>query len=160
MSVTIRLSRIGRKNQPAYKLVVSNTRDKRNGKFVDILGFYNPYESVNKFSYDKDKFEKWTKRGALVTDAVKKLIEGSYEYVKYEPKKVEKKERSEESKQQQASTDQLEETEEKTETETQEEQKVGKEKTESQEDKKGKGKDVPTTPEESKDKEKDKKEEK
>ena len=93
MSVTIRLSRIGRKNQPAYKMVVSNTRDKRNGKFVDIIGHFNPSESINNFSYNKEKYERWVKRGALVTESVKKLIEGKYEYVKYEPKKVAKKER-------------------------------------------------------------------
>jgi len=88
MSLTIRLSRIGRKNQPAYKLVVSNTRDKRNGKFVDILGHFNPFDPQNKFSYDKEKYEKWVKNGALVTEAVKKLMENKYEFVKYDPKKI------------------------------------------------------------------------
>ena len=88
MSLTIRLSRIGRKNQPAYKLVVSNTRDKRNGKYVDILGHFNPFDSQNKFSYDKEKYEKWVKNGALVTEAVKKLLENKYEFVKYDPKKI------------------------------------------------------------------------
>jgi small subunit ribosomal protein S16 len=99
MSVTIRLSRIGRKNQPAYKLVVSNTRDKRNGKYLDILGYYNPFETKEKFHYDKEKFEKWKNQGALVTDAVEKLIEGKYEFKKYEPKKeVAKEEKVEEAK--------------------------------------------------------------
>ncbi len=93
MSITIRLSRIGRKNQPAYKLVVSNTRDKRNGRFVDIIGHFNPMETTNTFSYDKEKYEKWAKRGALITEAVKKLIDGKYEFEKYEPRKVAKKER-------------------------------------------------------------------
>ena len=46
MSLTIRLSRIGRKNQPAYKLVVSNTRDKRNGKYVDDGVYYINIEAV------------------------------------------------------------------------------------------------------------------
>lgn len=92
MSVTIRLSRIGKKNQPAYKLVVSNTRDKRNGRYLDILGHYNPFEPKEKFSYDKEKFEEWKNKGALVTDAVNKLIEGTYEYKKYEPKQETSKE--------------------------------------------------------------------
>jgi len=94
MSVTIRLARTGRKNQPAYKIVVSNTRDKRNGRFVDILGHFNPTTTPAEFSYDKEKYEKWAKTGALITEAVKKLIEGKYEYTKYEPRKVEKKERT------------------------------------------------------------------
>ena len=88
MSLTIRLSRIGRKNQPSYKLVVSNTRDKRNGRYVEVLGYYNPFDPEKKFSYDKEIFDKWVKDGAMVTDAVKKLIENKYEYVKYDPKKI------------------------------------------------------------------------
>ena len=96
MSVTIRLSRIGRKNQPAYKMVVANTRDKRNGKYLDILGYYNPFEIKDKFSYDKEKFEDWKKKGALVSDAVNKLIDGTYEFKKYSPKQEAGKEKSEE----------------------------------------------------------------
>ncbi|NMB91609.1 30S ribosomal protein S16 [candidate division WWE3 bacterium] len=88
MSVTIRLARTGRKNLPTYKIVVSNTRDKRNGRFVDIIGSYNPTTSPQEFVYNKEKFEKWSKTGALITEAVKKLVEGKYEYKKYEPKKV------------------------------------------------------------------------
>lgn len=93
MSVTIRLARTGRKNQPAYKIVVSNTRDKRNGRFVDIIGHFNPTTTPYEFSYNKEKYEKWRKTGALVTEAVIKLIEGKYEYVKYEPHQIEKKPR-------------------------------------------------------------------
>ena len=88
MSLTIRLARIGRKNQPAYKLVVSNTRDKRNGKYLDILGYFNPFDPEKKFSYDKERFEKWRKNGALVTEAVTKLIENKYQYIEYSPKKT------------------------------------------------------------------------
>ena len=91
MSLTIRLARIGRKNQPAYKLVVSNTRDKRNGKYLDILGYFNPFDPEKKFSYDKEKFEKWKKNGALVTEAVTKLIENKYQYIEYSPKKTKDK---------------------------------------------------------------------
>lgn len=95
MSVTIRLSRIGRKNQPAYKVVVANTRDKRNGRYLDILGYYNPFEKKKQFSYDKEKFENWKKKGALVSDAVNKLIDGTYEFKKYDPKKEAEKKESE-----------------------------------------------------------------
>ncbi|MBU0534766.1 MAG: 30S ribosomal protein S16 [Patescibacteria group bacterium] len=91
MSVTIRLARIGRKNLPAYKVVVSNTRDKRNGRFVDLIGHFNPSVTPQEFKYDKEKFEKWVKNGALVTKSVQKLIDGKYEYLKYTPKQVTKK---------------------------------------------------------------------
>ena len=91
MSVTIRLTRIGRKNLPAYRIVVSNTRDKRNGKFLDAIGHFNPSTTPQEFKYDKEKFEKWVKNGALVTKSVQKLIDGKYEYLKYAPKQVTKK---------------------------------------------------------------------
>ena len=91
MSVTIRLARIGRKNLPAYKIVVTNTRDKRNGRFIELLGHFNPSATPQEFKYDKEKFEKWVKDGALVTDSIQRLIDGKYNYVKYSPKQANKK---------------------------------------------------------------------
>jgi len=113
MSVTIRLARTGRKNLPAYKIVVSNTRDKRNGRFVDIIGSFNPTTTPQDFKYDKEKFEKWSKTGALVTEAVKKLIDGKYEYTKYEPKKAKaKKDEEAKAQAQETAKEQIEEKEE------------------------------------------------
>jgi small subunit ribosomal protein S16 len=83
MSVTIRLSRFGKKFAPSYKIVVSNTRNKRDGKFLDILGYYNPSENPVKYDIDKDKYEKWVGNGAMVSDAVKKIVDGTYEYIPY-----------------------------------------------------------------------------
>lgn len=78
MSVTIRLSRIGRRNLASYKIVVANTRSKRTGKSLDILGHYNPSMNPAQFSFDKDKYQEWISKGALVTDAVAKLVKGDY----------------------------------------------------------------------------------
>ena len=83
MSITIRLSRTGRKNLPAYKIVVANTRDKRSGRYIDVLGYYNPSSSKDTFGIDKDKLKEWKTKGAFVTEAVEKLSEGKYQYVKY-----------------------------------------------------------------------------
>lgn len=83
MSVTIRLARVGRKNLPAFKIVVSNTRDKRNGRFIDVIGHFNPSMKPESFSYDKAKYEEWTKKGALPTETVKKLIAGEYKFEPY-----------------------------------------------------------------------------
>ena len=83
MSVTIRLARFGKKFAPSYKIVVAKTRDKRNGKFLDILGYYNPSETPVKYDMDKEKYDKWLGNGALVTDAVKKIVDGTYEYIPY-----------------------------------------------------------------------------
>jgi small subunit ribosomal protein S16 len=92
MSVTIRLARIGRKNLAAYRIVVSNTRSKRNGIFLDTIGSYNPSEKPVLLTFDKDKLKDWTAKGALITDAVKKLTEGTYEYKLYPSAKKVKRE--------------------------------------------------------------------
>ena len=84
MSIKIRLSRVGRKNLPSYRIVVANTRDKRDGQYIDLIGHYNPSMNPESFDYDKKKYEEWVSKGAQVTDAVKKLIEGTYEYTPYE----------------------------------------------------------------------------
>lgn len=90
MSVTIRLAKFGKKHAPSYRIVVANTRDKRNGRFLDMIGFYNPSENPVKFNYDKDKLRQWQERGALVTKAVDELIEGKYVFKPYRRKSVSK----------------------------------------------------------------------
>jgi small subunit ribosomal protein S16 len=86
MSITIRLAKTGRKNLPSYRMVVSTTRDKRNGKFLDILGFYNPSMNPVQFKYDDKKFKEWKAKGAQVSPSVTKLITGKYSFTKYNPK--------------------------------------------------------------------------
>ncbi len=83
MTVTIRLSRTGRKNLPAYKIVVANTRSKRNGLVLDTIGSYNPTEKPELLIVNKEKFQMWKDRGALITDSVTKLVEGTYKFVSY-----------------------------------------------------------------------------
>ncbi len=87
MSVSIRLSRTGRKNLPSYRLVATQTRTKRDGKVLDIIGHFNPSNTPVSFDYDKKKYMDWVSKGAIVSEAVKKLIDGNYEYVKYSPNK-------------------------------------------------------------------------
>jgi small subunit ribosomal protein S16 len=93
MSVTIRLAKIGKKNAPSYKIVVSNTRDKRTGRYLEILGHYNPIKIPVDFKYNKEAFILWKNKGAMVSDAVKKLIDGKYTYIKYAPKQETKSSR-------------------------------------------------------------------
>lgn len=85
MSIKIRLARIGKKNAPTFRVVVSQTRSKRNGKFLDILGDFNPTMG-GKPVVDKAKVDEWIKKGALVTDSVKSILAGTYKYAKYSPK--------------------------------------------------------------------------
>ncbi|HNS71313.1 MAG TPA: 30S ribosomal protein S16 [bacterium] len=90
MSITIRLARIGRKNLPSFRMVAANTKDKRNGRSLEILGHYNPSEKGGKFEYDKERFEYWKKNGALISKSVMELIEGKYTFKPYNPSKNKK----------------------------------------------------------------------
>ena len=84
--VRIRLTRVGRKNAPAYRIVVTDRKAKANGKFIEIIGNYNPTENPKEIVYKKDRYDYWTSVGAQPSDSVVKLIKGTYEYVKYDPK--------------------------------------------------------------------------
>lgn len=89
MSVKIRLARTGKKNQPSYRIVATDTHSKRDGKFLEILGFYNE-QSVEKLRYDKEKIGEWLKKGAQITPAVTRLLEtGVLKKTKVSPKKAE-----------------------------------------------------------------------
>lgn len=86
MSLTIRLAKTGKKNSHSFKMVVSNTRSKRNGKYLEILGFFDPSTKPAKFSFDEAKLIEWKSKGALTSKAVDELVAGTYEFVKYNPK--------------------------------------------------------------------------
>lgn len=70
--VTIRLSRYGRKKAPFYRVVVVDSRKKRDGSFLEVLGFWNPMKDEKEI--DKANFDAWIKKGAQVSDTVKKLF--------------------------------------------------------------------------------------
>ncbi|PJA40938.1 30S ribosomal protein S16 [candidate division WWE3 bacterium CG_4_9_14_3_um_filter_34_6] len=84
--VRIRLTRVGRKNAPAYRIVIIDRKAKRDGKAIEIIGNYNPTENPGKVNYDKERYEYWISKGAQVSDSVKKLTKGTYKYVKYDAK--------------------------------------------------------------------------
>jgi len=72
MSVSIRLSRFGAKKLPFYRIVAQTTRSKRDGKSLDILGWWNPIKKTK--DIDKKKLNDWIKKGAILSPTVKKLI--------------------------------------------------------------------------------------
>lgn len=85
MSIKIRLAKTGKKNAPAFRVVATQTRTKRNGEFLAVLGEYNPTMG-GKPVIDKTAVEAWVKKGALLTNPVKQMLEGNYVYKKYNPK--------------------------------------------------------------------------
>jgi small subunit ribosomal protein S16 len=75
MSVKIRLSKTGKKHQISYRIVAQDTKTKRDGRFLEIIGFYNPFNQPSeKLRFDKEKYNKWLTKGARPTQAVEKLI--------------------------------------------------------------------------------------
>ncbi len=74
MSVKIRLSRHGAKKRPFYRIVVSHSRSPRDGRFIEQVGTYDPKSVSGGVKIDREKIEKWLKRGAKPTQTVSELI--------------------------------------------------------------------------------------
>ena len=74
MPVSIRLRREGAKNRPYYKVVVADSRSPRDGKFIEIIGTYDPKISGHNSSLNVERAEYWISRGAQPSDTVRSLI--------------------------------------------------------------------------------------
>ena len=74
MAVRIRLTRFGRKKKPFYRIIVADSENKRDGKFLDIIGTYDPLQDPAVININDDKLQDWLGRGALPTSTVKSLI--------------------------------------------------------------------------------------
>jgi small subunit ribosomal protein S16 len=74
MAVRIRLTRLGRKKKPFYRIIVSNSENKRDGKFLDIVGTYDPCKDPAVITFDNTKLQDWLGKGALPTTTVKSLM--------------------------------------------------------------------------------------
>ena len=77
MAVKIRLRRMGAKKAPFYRVIVADSRDPRDGKFVEEIGYYNPLTEPAEIKIDAEKAEAWLKNGAQPTDTVKALLKKS-----------------------------------------------------------------------------------
>lgn len=72
--VKIRLSRTGKRNAPSYRIVVADSRTKRDGRIIENLGFYDPKTEPKTVKLDRKRLDYWLSQGAQMTVAVKKLI--------------------------------------------------------------------------------------
>ncbi|TFH17153.1 MAG: 30S ribosomal protein S16 [Lentisphaerales bacterium] len=75
MAVTLRLRRTGATNDVCYRVVASDRRSPRDGKFLEVLGWYDPKRSGVNFELKMDRVQHWIKHGAIVSDTVNSLIE-------------------------------------------------------------------------------------
>ena len=74
MAVHMRLTRVGSKKNPIYRVVVADSRSPRDGRFIDIVGRYNPQSNPSLIEFDEDKVRDWLGRGAKPSDAVGRLL--------------------------------------------------------------------------------------
>lgn len=74
MAVKIRLTRMGKKKAPFYRIIVADGRAPRDGRFIDAIGTYDPNQEPSAVKIDKEAAEKWLKNGAQPTEVVAKLL--------------------------------------------------------------------------------------
>ncbi len=82
MAVKLRLMRMGKKKQPTYRVVAADSRSPRNGRFIEIVGTYQPRLDPSGLSIDNAKALGWLRKGAKPTERVEKLlrISGAWEH--------------------------------------------------------------------------------
>ena len=74
MAVRMRLTRVGSKKNPIYRVVVADQRSPRDGRFIDIVGRYNPQTEPSLIEFDETKVKDWLGKGAQPSDAVSRLL--------------------------------------------------------------------------------------
>jgi len=74
LAARIRLARVGSKKNPVYRVVVADSRSPRDGKFIEIVGRYNPQTDPSTIELDEDKVRDWISKGAQPSNTVQKLL--------------------------------------------------------------------------------------
>lgn len=74
MSITIRLKKMGKKDQPFYRMVVQDTLKKHEGDYLENLGWYDPLVKGDNFQIKQDRIDFWLSKGALISDTAKSLV--------------------------------------------------------------------------------------
>lgn len=74
MAVKLKLTRMGSKKKPFYRVVAANDKTRRDGRPLELLGYYNPMTNPEDVKLDSEKIKKWLSLGAEPTDTVKSLI--------------------------------------------------------------------------------------
>jgi small subunit ribosomal protein S16 len=77
VAVKLRLMRMGKTKQPTYRVVAADSRSPRDGRFIEIVGTYEPRQEPSKIVIDNDKAVDWLRKGAQPTERVQKLLQQS-----------------------------------------------------------------------------------
>ena len=84
MSVKIRLARHGKKKRPFYRIIVTDSRNPRDGRFIDVLGTYNPIQNPAKVQVNQVKTFQWLSEGAELSGTVERILKKSGVFSRYE----------------------------------------------------------------------------
>ena len=74
MAVRMRLARVGSKKNPIYRVVVADSRSPRDGRFIEIVGRYNPQQNPSLIEFDEGKVKDWLSKGAQPSETVQRLL--------------------------------------------------------------------------------------
>ncbi len=74
MAATIRLYRIGKKHSPFYRIVVINKKEKCDGGYIEEIGTYNPLTKPHTLIIKNDRFDYWSKNGAIISEGMRKIL--------------------------------------------------------------------------------------
>ncbi len=77
MAVRIRLARYGAKKHPVYRIVAADAQSRRDGRFIEQLGAYDPNVNPPKVSLERDRYDYWLANGALPSETVARLTKGA-----------------------------------------------------------------------------------
>ena len=73
----VKLTRTGSKNNPSYRVIVAEARSKRDGRYIELLGHYDPKTNPATFNLKQDRYQYWIAKGAQPTDTVAQLVKKS-----------------------------------------------------------------------------------
>lgn len=90
MAVRLRLTRVGKKKQPSYRIVAADSRSPRDGRYLEIVGTYDPRREPSAVTVDNDLAVKWLSKGAQPSERVRKLLEISGAWEAFETSKAAK----------------------------------------------------------------------
>lgn len=83
MAVKLRLKRMGSKARPFYRIVAADSRSPRDGRFIEVVGTYNPVLNENQVNIDEEKALKWLSNGAQPTDTVRNILSNAGVWAKF-----------------------------------------------------------------------------
>lgn len=90
MAVRLRLTRVGKKKQPTYRIVAADARSPRDGRYLEIVGTYDPRREPSAITVDNDKAVDWLRKGAQPSERVQKLLEISGAWEQFQASKASK----------------------------------------------------------------------